>query len=67
MPEKRYACHDLSLESLLEVQIEGELQAPEVTIFFLEKNAAGIHPNNDDPMVISIICEDWKIKRVLVD
>lgn len=32
-----------------------------------EKDTSDIHPHNDDPMAISVKCETWEIKRVLVD
>lgn len=38
----------------------------EATIIFLEKDAVGIHPHNDDP-AITVKCEDWEIKKVMVD
>lgn len=41
--------------------------SPEVVITFLEKDASEIHPHNDGPMVIVVKCEEWEIKRVLVD
>lgn len=34
---------------------------------FLEKDVADIHSYNDDPMVIAIKCEVWKIKRAIVN
>lgn len=35
-------------------------------ITFSEKDAANIHPYNDDPVVITVRCNEWEIKRVLV-
>lgn len=32
-----------------------------------EKDVVGLHPHNDDPMVITIEIEEWEIKRVIVD
>lgn len=40
---------------------------PEVEISLSKKEEACIHPHNDDPMVIIVGCDDWKIRRVLVD
>lgn len=34
---------------------------------FSKKDATGIHPHNNDSMVIIVKCKDWEIKRVLVD
>ena len=36
-------------------------------ITFSKKYVTGIHPHNDDLMVIVIKSKDWEIKRVLVD
>lgn len=36
-------------------------------ISFSGKELTNIHPHNDDPVVITIICDKWEIKRVLVD
>lgn len=38
-----------------------------VEIIFSKREATNIHPYNDDPMVITMRCDEWKIKRVLVD
>lgn len=43
------------------------MEAPEVVIVFSEKDVSGIHPHNDDLMVISVKFEEWEIKRVLMD
>lgn len=44
---------------------KGETQALKATIAFCEKD--GIHPHNDDHMVIIIKCDEWDIKIVLID
>lgn len=36
-------------------------------IVFLEKEAFGVNPHNDDLMVISVTCKELEIKGVLVD
>lgn len=64
---KRYARQILSIEDLPKVNIKGELQAPKSMIAFSEKDATGIHPHNDDPMVITVKCKVCEIKIVLVD
>lgn len=44
----------------------GETKSLEVNIAFSEKDAANIHPHNDDPVVIAVRCNDLEIRRVLV-
>lgn len=39
----------------------------EIEITFLDKDATCIHPQNDDPMIITLRCDDWEIRRVLMD
>lgn len=36
-------------------------------VVFSEEDAFDVHPHNDDPMVITVKYEEWKIKRFLVD
>lgn len=38
---------------------------PEIT--FSNKCVVRIHPHENDLMVITVQCDDWKIKRALVD
>lgn len=37
----------------------------EITLF--ENDDVGIHPYDNDPMVITVRCGEWEIKRVLID
>lgn len=39
----------------------------EATTAFSEKVVDDIHPHDDDPMVITLRCDEWEIKRVLID
>lgn len=59
---KRYVHQILNIENLPK-----SMKTPEVVISFSEKYVFGVHPHNDDLMVIEIKCEEWEIKRVLVD
>lgn len=43
------------------------MEALEVVIVFLEEDAFGVHPCNDDPIFVVVKCEEWEIKRVLMD
>lgn len=40
---------------------------PKTIIPFSKKDATGIHPHNDVRMVITVRCDEWETKRVLVD
>lgn len=42
------------------------MKAPEAVIAFSEEDVFGVHPHNDDPMVITVKCEEWEIKGFLV-
>lgn len=58
--EARYArksnvCQVLNIEDIPKEFREGEMKMPKIEIVFLEKDAAGIHPHNEDPMVGEII------------
>lgn len=63
--QRRYMLNILSSKNLPEVKIEVMHQMPEATITFLEKDTTDILPYNEYPMVITLKCEDWEIKRVL--
>lgn len=39
----------------------------ETMVIFSKKDAVGIHPHNDDPMVITVKWEDCEIKRALIN
>lgn len=43
------------------------MEAPLSTIIFSEEDMFDIHSHKNDPMVIIVKCEEWDIKRVLVD
>lgn len=45
----------------------GKLEVPEAETSFSEKDAIGIHSHNDDPTVITVKCDNWEIKRLLID
>lgn len=49
------------------LDIEGEHKALKNVIAFSEKDAVDIHRHNDDPLVITDICDESEIKRVLID
>lgn len=66
-PQREYARQILTIEDLPIDPKKGETKAPEAEISFSKKDEACVHPHNDDPMVITVRCDDWKIKRVLVD
>lgn len=51
---KIYAYHVLNKEHLPTNLKEAKIKMPEVEIAFLEKDAACVHPHNDDPMVITM-------------
>lgn len=40
---------------------------PELEFTFSQKDANGVFPHEDDPMVINVHMLDWEITRVLVD
>lgn len=40
---------------------------PETEISFSGKDVVGIHSHNDDPTVIIIRCDEWEIRRVIVN
>lgn len=51
---RRYAPQILNIEDLLNIKGEGESKALEAAIAFFEKDVVGIHPYNDDHMVITV-------------
>lgn len=57
--------HIMNIEDL--PNTEGKAKGPKVAISFSENNATSIHPHNKDHMVITVICDKWEIKGVLVD
>lgn len=57
----------LNIKYLAYIESKGKTQALEATIAFSKKDETGVHPHNDDPMVITIRCGEWEIKRVLVN
>lgn len=63
----RYTCQILNIEYIPSVEDKSELEMPEAIIDFFKKDIVGIHPYNDDPMVIDVKWEEWEIKRVLLD
>lgn len=56
-----------SIEDLPNEIKESKTKTPEIEIAFSEKDATSIYLYNNDPMVITVRRNDWKIKRVLVD
>lgn len=64
---RRYALQILNVENLPTDLKESETTTLKVEISFSKKDLVGIHPYNDDPMVITMRCGDWEIKIVLVD
>lgn len=63
---QRYACQILTKEDLPTSSKIGETKALEVKISFSEKDAICIHPHNDDPIIITIRCDECEIIRVMV-
>lgn len=51
---RRYARQIMSIEDLPEVKTEEESQSAKTIITFFKKDATGIHPHNDNLMVIII-------------
>lgn len=45
----------------------GEIEALKHEITFFERDTASNHPLENKPMLIIVRCDDWEIKRVLVD
>lgn len=65
--QKRYAHQVLNIEDLPTQSMKGEIETLEVEIYFSQKDATCINPHNDDPMDITVRCDDREIKSVLVD
>lgn len=63
---KRYARQVMNIEYLSNKGGEGNYKMSEAENAFSMKNIVAIHPYNDDLMVITIRCDEWEIKRVLI-
>lgn len=63
---RRYARQVLNIEDLPKELNQGEPKILQIDINFF-KDTIGIHPHNEDPMVITIRCDQWEIRRVLID
>lgn len=63
---RRYARQILTKEDLPTGSKIGETKALEVKISFSEKDAICIHPHNDDPIIITIRCDECEIIRVML-
>lgn len=51
---RRYGLYILNIEDLSTYPKEGETKRPEVEIDFLKKDVIGVHPHNDNPMVMIV-------------
>lgn len=63
---RRYVHQVLNIEDLSNKEGGGEPKTSESKISFSKKDAANINPHNDDPVVITVRCDEWKIKIVSV-
>lgn len=61
MSDRYWKIYDLPKESK-----EGETNRMQ-QILNIEKDVACIHPHNSNPIVITVRCDDWEIRRVPVD
>lgn len=52
--QRRYGLYILNIEDLPTYPKEGETKRPEVEIDFLKKDVVGVHPHNDNPMVMIV-------------
>lgn len=64
---RRHICQILTIEGSTISSNLGKMESPESEITFFEKDAPCIHLNDNDHMVITIRCDNWEIKRVLID
>lgn len=64
---RKYACQILTIEGSPTSSDMAELEAIEYEISFFEKNVADTHPHDDNPVVITVRCDNWKIKKVFID
>lgn len=64
---RRYARQVLNIQDLPKELDEGEPKTPETEIAFSEKGVTGIHPHDENPMVITVTYDEWEIIRGLVD
>lgn len=55
---RRYARRVSNIKDLSNKEGEGELKIPKAKIYFSEKYVIDIHPHNDDPVVITIRCDE---------
>lgn len=53
-----YALQVLNIEDIPNEPKEGESKTTETKISFLEMDAIGILPQNEDPMVITVRCDN---------
>ena len=64
---RRYAHQVLNIEDLSNKEGGGKSKTSVSKISFSKKDAVNINPHNDDPVVITVRCDEWKIKIVPVD
>lgn len=57
----------MNINDLYNKESEGELKTLEAKISFSKKDAVDIHPNNDNLMVITFWCDEWEMKRNIVN
>lgn len=54
------------VNATLVISMAGELEALVAKIVFFLNDVVKIHPHNNVPMLITVRCDDWKIKRLLM-
>lgn len=63
---RRYARQFLIVEGSPISSDLDEKKTTEYVITLSKNDVASIHPHDNDPMVITMRCDDWEIKRVLI-
>lgn len=63
---RRYEYQVITVEDLPTNPYMGGKETMEFDTIFFEKDVTIIHPHDNDPMLIIVICDDWEIKRVLI-
>lgn len=58
---KRYA------RSVMSIAMEERTFPDHSPLFITTDNFEGVYPHEDDPMVISVVSTDYRVKRVLID
>lgn len=64
---RRYYFQITSIGDISNKEGEDETKMSEAEITLFDEEAIAIHPDNDNPMAITVRCDDLEIKRVFVD